>query len=183
MGKLRRALGLMSGTSMDGIDAALIETDGRRVTSFGPWATVPYDSSFRDRLRAVLGGVGAVADVERELTDRHAAAVEALLAEHRIDRASIDLVGFHGQTILHRPEHEGQDAHIDDMGIEIGFRLTHVNHAREYVVLTQHCFHEAVDDILSRSAMERSTGLGPLKKALHCRRSFRMDRTCQSQIR
>lgn len=89
---------------MDGIDAALIETDGHRVTHFGPWATYPYDDAFRDRLRGVLGGVGPVADVERELTERHAAAVEALIAEHAIDRAGIDLVGFHGHTILHRPK-------------------------------------------------------------------------------
>lgn len=91
---------------MDGIDVALIETDGHRVTRFGAWATYPYDPAFRERLRAVMGGVGAVADVERELTERHAAAVKALLAEHAIDPASIDLVGFHGQTVLHRPEQQ-----------------------------------------------------------------------------
>ncbi|WP_438503675.1 anhydro-N-acetylmuramic acid kinase [Desertibaculum subflavum] len=99
-----RAIGLMSGTSMDGVDAALIATDGYRVAEFGPWTTLPYDDAFRDRLRGTLGGTGPVAAVERELTERHAEAVERLLAEHRIDRASIDLIGFHGQTILHRPE-------------------------------------------------------------------------------
>lgn len=99
-----RAIGLMSGTSMDGVDAALIETDGHRIAGLGPWSTFAYDDAFRDRLRSVLGGTGAVADVERELTDRHAEAVERLLAQNRIDRASIDVIGFHGQTILHRPE-------------------------------------------------------------------------------
>ena len=69
------------------------------------------------------------------------------------------------------------------MRIEIGFKLAHMNHTREYVVLAQHCFHEAVDDLLSRSAMERRASLCPLKKALHGRRGFRVNRTCQSQIR
>lgn len=85
---------------MDGIDAAMIETDGERVFDFGPCATVPYEAGFRERLRAILGGVGAVSAVEEELTDLHAAAVERLFAVPR----GIDLIGFHGHTILHQPD-------------------------------------------------------------------------------
>lgn len=87
---------------MDGIDVAMIETDGRRVLGLGPCATVPYGAVFRERLRAVLGGAeaGAVAAVERALTDLHAEAVEGLFA----DRRAIDLIGFHGHTILHQPQ-------------------------------------------------------------------------------
>src|SRR3954467_2733938 len=65
---LRHALGLMSGTSLDGIDVAAIATDGARQVIAGPALTVPYPEPVRDRLRAVLGGVGEIAEVEAELT-------------------------------------------------------------------------------------------------------------------
>ena len=97
------ALGLMSGTSLDGIDAALLRTDGEAVVEFGPFLTVPYSDTLRERLRGVLGGNGPVASVERELTHAHAAAVEALLSGHGYGAGTVDVVGFHGQTILHEP--------------------------------------------------------------------------------
>jgi anhydro-N-acetylmuramic acid kinase len=97
------ALGLMSGTSLDGIDAALIVTDGVAVERFGPALTMPYEDAFRDRLRGVLGGVGDVAAVERELTLHHAEAVDRLLRANRVHAAEVDVIGFHGHTILHRP--------------------------------------------------------------------------------
>jgi anhydro-N-acetylmuramic acid kinase len=91
----------MSGTSLDGIDIAMIETDGRDRVIPGPALTVPYPPQFRERLRSVLGGIGAVAEVEAELTRLHAEAVEHFLHRHRV--TAIDIVGFHGHTILHRP--------------------------------------------------------------------------------
>jgi len=99
------ALGLMSGTSCDGVDAALVETDGRAAISCGSWLSEPYDAAFHDRLRSVLGGRGDVAAVERELTERHAHAVRDLLARQSIAPSNVDVIGFHGQTILHEPEH------------------------------------------------------------------------------
>ncbi len=99
-----RIVGLMSGTSLDGIDAALLETDGRRVLARGPSLTLAYDPGFRAALRGCLGGKGPVPEVEQALTERHAAAVEALLAEAGLAREAISLIGFHGQTILHAPE-------------------------------------------------------------------------------
>jgi anhydro-N-acetylmuramic acid kinase len=107
------ALGLMSGTSLDGVDAALIRTDGRRVFGRGPALTIPYEDGFRARLRAILGGVGAVADVERDLTLIHAGAVRKLLAEAEVEPADVNVVGFHGHTILHRPR-EGRTWQIGD---------------------------------------------------------------------
>lgn len=100
----RWALGLMSGTSLDGIDAALLRTDGVRVFEFGPFRTESYDTALRERLRATLGGKGDVAGVERALTEAHAVAVERLLREAGRHARDIDLVGFHGHTILHAPE-------------------------------------------------------------------------------
>ncbi|MGE0719764.1 MAG: anhydro-N-acetylmuramic acid kinase [Alphaproteobacteria bacterium] len=97
------AVGLMSGTSMDGVDAALIGTDGERVVWRGPAITLAYEPPFRERLRGVLGGRGDVAGVERALTERHAEAVRRLLVEAGIGAGDVAVVGFHGQTILHRP--------------------------------------------------------------------------------
>ncbi|MBC6405927.1 MAG: anhydro-N-acetylmuramic acid kinase [Rhodospirillales bacterium] len=94
----------MSGTSLDGIDAALIRSDGQSVFERGSALTQPYDLAFRERLRGLLGGSGPVAEVECELTERHAAAVEALLSTAGLSRDAVSLVGFHGQTILHAPD-------------------------------------------------------------------------------
>ena len=98
------AIGLMSGTSLDGVDVALIVTDGVRVQHLGPSRTFAYDQDFKRHLRSVLGGVGPVKAVERELTLIHARVVEAFIRDHDLDPAGIDVVGFHGHTIMHRPE-------------------------------------------------------------------------------
>ncbi len=91
----------MSGTSLDGIDVAVIETDGAERIIAGPSLTMPYPDVFRERLREVLGGVGPVAEVEAELTRLHATAVEQFFA--RYPGTTADIVGLHGHTILHRP--------------------------------------------------------------------------------
>jgi anhydro-N-acetylmuramic acid kinase len=92
----------MSGTSLDGIDAAFIVTDGRAQVETGPWLTIPYGSELRERLRSVLGGAGPVAEVDRAITEAHADAVAELRQRHNLGR--VDVVGFHGHTILHRPQ-------------------------------------------------------------------------------
>jgi anhydro-N-acetylmuramic acid kinase len=112
--KLLRAIGLMSGTSMDGIDVALIETDGEDAVVRGPSATFGYDADFRARLAAAVGEAvgltdraarpGSLAAVECDLTERHAAAVSRFLDECGIAATDIAVVGFHGQTVLHAPE-------------------------------------------------------------------------------
>ncbi|HEX3884616.1 MAG TPA: anhydro-N-acetylmuramic acid kinase [Stellaceae bacterium] len=91
----------MSGTSLDGIDVAAIETDGRDYVTPGPSLTISYPDNFRERLRGVLGGAGPVPEVEAELTRHHAAAI----AEYRRRFPDIHagLIGFHGHTILHEP--------------------------------------------------------------------------------
>src|SRR5262245_27402316 len=98
------AIGLMSGTSCDGIDAALIRGNGVDRIGPGPAITIPYSPEFRARLRAILGGKGDVAAVEHEMTVLHAAAVRRLLDEARLTPAEIAIIGFHGHTILHEPQ-------------------------------------------------------------------------------
>ena len=77
----RLALGLMSGTSRDGIDAAFLETDGQTFVQAGPWESYTYPEAFRHRLADAIAGAGDLDAVALELTDRHAAAVDALLAK------------------------------------------------------------------------------------------------------
>lgn len=98
------AMGLMSGTSLDGVDAALVETDGTRVARTGHALTLPYASDLRARLRAAMAGDGDVMAAARDLTLVHADAVEALLREAGVGRAAVRVVGFHGQTLAHDPD-------------------------------------------------------------------------------
>ncbi len=95
-------VGLMSGTSLDGVDAALIVTDGETIAEIGPWLTRPYDDELRDALRAAIEGAH-VARAERALTLAHTAAVAALLTEAGLAANEVDLIGFPGQTLIHRP--------------------------------------------------------------------------------
>ncbi len=97
------AVGLMSGTSLDGIDAAVIVTDGDRIDRLGPARTVAYDPPFRDRLRHYLGRSSAPAELVQALTVRHADVVRHLTGDHAAVSTPMALVGFHGQTILHDP--------------------------------------------------------------------------------
>lgn len=115
---LLTAIGLMSGTSLDGIDAALIRTDGKSAVVCGPALTIPYPEPVRARLRAVLGcapgeRAAEVAGVGAEITRLHAEAVLRLLEANGIAAKSVDVIGFHGHTILHRP-HDGLTVQIGD---------------------------------------------------------------------
>jgi anhydro-N-acetylmuramic acid kinase len=101
----------MSGTSLDGIDVAAIDSDGETQLVTGPALTIPYPADFRERLRGTLGGVGDIAAVEAELTRLHAAAVGEFRARHPDIR--IELIGFHGHTVLHEPE-KGRTWQIGD---------------------------------------------------------------------
>ncbi len=102
------AIGLMSGTSMDGIDAALVRTDGVATVRVGAALTVPYRGGLRRRLGRLVMAQEKDADearaVGREITLAHAEAVQRLLAGAGYAASDIDLLGFHGHTILHNPK-------------------------------------------------------------------------------
>ena len=100
-GQVVRALGAMSGTSLDGVDAAVIDTDGVRILGFGPSVFRPYSAEEQAVLRAGLGrwpGEEGVAEV--------AALVEAAHAEV-LGPIEAELIGFHGQTLAHEPKGRG----------------------------------------------------------------------------
>src|ERR1700716_3184139 len=107
------AIGLMSGTSLDGVDVALIETDGKQVKSFGPSGYRPYTDHERGLLRQALTEAvnlpqrdarpGILREAERVVTIAHAEAVATFTAHNHLTCEDVDIVGFHGQTVLHRP--------------------------------------------------------------------------------
>ncbi len=97
------SVGLMSGTSLDGIDAAVIRTDGKDRIEFVEAGTIAYEAAFRNSLRVLLGDGAGDAHVEQELTDLHAMAVEQVLWKTQIEIPDVDIVGFHGHTIFHDP--------------------------------------------------------------------------------
>jgi anhydro-N-acetylmuramic acid kinase len=96
------ALGAMSGTSIDGVDAAMIRTDGHRILAFGPHAYRPYTDPERATIRAALGAwpgdplVAAAAEV-----------VELAHAELLSRFQGAEVLGFHGQTLAHDPAGRG----------------------------------------------------------------------------
>jgi anhydro-N-acetylmuramic acid kinase len=119
------AIGLMSGTSLDGVDLAMIETDGKRVQAFGPSGYRPYTETERRVLRHALTEAvhlpqrdarpGILREAELLVTVAHAEAVASFTAHNHINYEDIDIVGFHGQTVLHRPA-ERMTVQIGDTG-------------------------------------------------------------------
>jgi len=114
MGKILHAIGLMSGTSMDGVDVSLIESDGETFSKRSEGLLLPYG----DEIRVLIVGAveaasglsersarpGIIAKAETAVTRAHIEAVQKYLTAHSLSAADIDVMGFHGQTLLHRPD-------------------------------------------------------------------------------
>lgn len=107
------AIGLMSGLSLEGIEVALVVTDGERQVQRGASLTFPYSPELRERLRDAVAAAwrlngeggdttsdsGLLAAVEQELTALHADAVKFFLETHALSRDAVAVLGFHGHTV------------------------------------------------------------------------------------
>ncbi len=128
-GEAMWALGLMSGTSLDGIDAALVRTDGRRIEGFGVAATFPYADGVREGLRRLLGRrpaeVAESGAIINDMTRAHVAAVRELLKIADLPPGEVGVIGFHGHTVLHEPA-ERRTIQVGDAALlaaETGIRV------------------------------------------------------------
>ena len=119
--------GLMTGTVLDGkIDIALLRTDGRSIDGFGPYGLVPYDIAMPARLEECLQAartwnfegpeLAVFAEVERDLTIAQAKALEGFARDQGIPLSDIAAIGFHGQTVLHRPPTQTRKGQTRQLG-------------------------------------------------------------------
>ena len=116
------SLGLMSGTSMDGIDGAILVSDGESLQRFGPVHYRPYSEQEQALLRKAVQEAISLKDrtarpealrkAEQMLTDAHCEVIAVLLEKARAESLAIESIGFHGQTVVHKPE--------DRLTIQIG---------------------------------------------------------------
>lgn len=127
---MKRVIGLMSGTSLDGVDAALIETDGEAISALGAGAERAYHpeekSILQEAVRQALawGFAGPRPDfsaAEAVLTRTHVEAVQTLVKDAGLSLQDIDLIGFHGQTVIHQAP--VRDAHGQTLQIGDGHAL------------------------------------------------------------
>ncbi len=117
-----RVAGAMSGTSLDGVDAAIIETDGARLNAFGPTAYRAYSQAEREVLKTALGtwpGDDAAEAAARVVETAHLEVLTKLLADP--DAGDVEMVGIHGQTLAHEPM--GRGTHQAGDGVRIADAL------------------------------------------------------------
>ena len=105
-GKALTVIGMMSGTSFDGIDAAVITTNGVKIHSLGETYMSSYSEVLRKKIRVLTNrqhSIRILMDIENEIAIEHARVVKDLLKKANLKSSDIDLIGFHGQTIYHDP--------------------------------------------------------------------------------
>ncbi|MGQ0662167.1 MAG: anhydro-N-acetylmuramic acid kinase [Pseudomonadota bacterium] len=103
------AIGAISGTSMDGIDVSILDTDGCGIVKPGPGRTYPYGEHLRAALLRLIADPHVaendpLAELEQGVSDAHAGAIATFLREHGLAKERVALVGLHGQTVCHRPQ-------------------------------------------------------------------------------
>jgi anhydro-N-acetylmuramic acid kinase len=132
------AIGAISGTSMDGIDVALVRTDGDARVAPGPGRTYPYQPELRAALQDLLRAperaeTEPLSELEAQVSDAHAAAVARFLREEGVAPGDVAVVGIHGQTVFHRPERRftrqlGDGARVAELlGLPVVNRFRHAD--------------------------------------------------------
>lgn len=135
---VKTAIGVISGTSMDAIDVALVRTDGDAVISTGGFRAYPYAADLRAALLSVIADSpraehGDLDALERAVSDAHAEAVARFIADEGLRASDIDLVGLHGQTVFHAPQRRftrqlGLGRHVaTKLGIDVVYRFRHAD--------------------------------------------------------
>jgi anhydro-N-acetylmuramic acid kinase len=104
-----KAIGAISGTSMDGIDVSIVETDGEAFVQPGPGRTFSYPADLRKTLQALIAQPERaqsepLEDLEAAVTQTHIGAIRRFMEETGVSADDVSLIGFHGQTVYHRPE-------------------------------------------------------------------------------
>ncbi|RFP66970.1 anhydro-N-acetylmuramic acid kinase [Hymenobacter lapidiphilus] len=129
----RRIIGLMSGTSLDGLDVALCRLHGHgRATrlELEHFATIPYNEEFRRRVRQVFAreqvSLEYLTLLHAWLGREHARMVLSCLREWQVAPAEVDLLASHGQTVYHAPAHQHQ--HPDFPGLNATLQLGDADH-------------------------------------------------------
>ena len=105
---IKTVIGMISGTSMDGIDIAVLKTDGLETVEFGSADTMPYPVSLRQELLEFLKNparaqIDPLTDLESRVTKSFSMALISFLKKYQLKSSDIDLIGLHGQTIYHNP--------------------------------------------------------------------------------
>ena len=108
MNKIKTAIGLMSGTSMDGIDVALIKSDGKNIISRDKFIYYPYSTKTRNIIKKLINNnfssLLEIKEAELEITKKHIEFTLQFIKEYNLSTKEIDIIGFHGHTILHDPD-------------------------------------------------------------------------------
>lgn len=121
-----RVLGFMTGTSLDAIDMAILETDGERITGFGAAGEQPMPEPLRSlALEAIAAGrawrrgapePNLFHHLSEEIARAHHAAASAFLAANGLAWSDIDLIGMHGQTVMHEAPRDGEPGRTRQLG-------------------------------------------------------------------
>ncbi|MBC6444318.1 MAG: anhydro-N-acetylmuramic acid kinase [Alphaproteobacteria bacterium GM202ARS2] len=164
---LYRSIGLMSGTSADGIDAAVVTTDGEMSIEFGACLHRPYEPTLKNALlreaaKGYLHKQGGLEEVERRLTVCHAEVVASLLDKAQLRASDVQVVGLHGHTLSHIPQRRfswqlGDGQLLADMsGIDVvaDFRQQDLRYGGEGAPLAP-LFHHALLQGTGREALGR----------------------------
>lgn len=125
--KERRILGLMSGTSLDGLDIALcrVGNSGQETTLYlENFNSIPYDATYRQRIREVFSKRGidqeVLSGLHASIGKIHGTFINQTLEQWRVPASEVDIIASHGQTVYHAPQRLTQQTDYPNSTLQIG---------------------------------------------------------------